>query len=74
MAKSKDTLDNLFAEFTPLLNEETETVETRGVTFWVPVEYKKKYEAIQAKSKRKFSKMLKEVIMKSIDRVEIDPI
>ena len=72
MAKPKDTFEQIFAEFGPLTSEEKETVHTKGVTFWIPDEYKKKYEAIQAKSKRRFSKMLKEVIMKSIDRIEVE--
>jgi predicted DNA-binding protein len=40
------------------------------LTLWVPVEYKAKYDRIQAKSGKRFAKVLKEVIKKSIDRFD----
>jgi hypothetical protein len=45
--------------------------EVEPITFWVPCEYKAKYDLLQAKSGRKFGKLLKEVVKSSIDKVKI---
>lgn len=44
------------------------------VNFWVPVEYKHKYRAIQKASNKRFSKLMKEVIMRCIDKAELEKI
>lgn len=42
------------------------------VTFWLPTETKKKYDRIQKVSKKHFSNVLKDVLIKSIDLVHLD--
>lgn len=39
------------------------------VTFWLPIEYKEKYDTLQGLSRYKFGKLLKEVFKKTIDKV-----
>ncbi|NJM09324.1 MAG: hypothetical protein HC883_00030 [Bdellovibrionaceae bacterium] len=46
-----------------------EVVELGNLSFWVTKEHKEKYEAIQVLSKRRFGKLLKKVLMDSIDKV-----
>lgn len=49
-----------------------QSVPPKGITFWVPAEYKAKYMAIQEKSGRRFGRVLKEILLRSIDKVEIE--
>ena len=47
--------------------------ETRHpVTFWISESYKKKYDMIQVKSRRRLGKLLTEIITQSIDRIAKD--
>jgi hypothetical protein len=48
------------------------TKESAHVTFWVPAEYKAKYDKIQELSRRQFGKFLRGVLMRSIDQVKVD--
>lgn len=43
-----------------------------GVTFWIPADRKVKYDKIQGKSRRRFHKFLKALIIKSIDSVDVE--
>lgn len=70
MMKPKDSIDEIFAEFNASVADQEDTVHCEAFTLWIPSEYKRKYAMIQERSKRRFSKALKSIIMKSIDRVE----
>lgn len=47
-------------------------IETAMISLWIPLSYKEKFDKIQKKSQRKFSKYLKQVVIESIDNVRID--
>jgi hypothetical protein len=44
----------------------------QALTFWIPVEHKEKYDQIQFRSKKRFGKLLKEVLKKSIERFDLE--
>jgi len=68
-----ELLDNIIANFDPTSASEKERVhDGKPLTVWVPLEYKEKFDLIQAKCGRKFSKTLREIIKSAIDRVHID--
>jgi hypothetical protein len=69
--QSIDTVDSLLENIDSLFSEKHGTIELLPITFWLPVDYKEKYDAIQGSTKRKFGKVLKQVLMKSIDKVSI---
>lgn len=59
-----------FAEVFVLSEEKHERTEDREpLTIWITAEYKARYDLLQARSRHKFGKFLKEVIKKSIDKV-----
>lgn len=65
--------NDLFEQFTAESNDmENTPLDKEAITLWIPVEYKEKFDRLQRKSKRRFSKVLKEVVMRSIDRVAVD--
>jgi hypothetical protein len=49
--------------------DKSEAVLRQPVTFWLPANYKEQYDIIQARSRRKFSKVVVEIIMLAIDQV-----
>jgi hypothetical protein len=63
----------LFVEIFEISNEkEVPQSKCNTLSIWVPLEYKEKFNQIQAQSKNKFGKFLKKIIMKTIDKVEVD--
>lgn len=74
--KSKDSLDSIFENFNPVFSHDSEwnPEANKPLTFWLPDEYKAKYDLLQERTKRKFGKLLKEVLKRSIDRVEVEDI
>lgn len=74
--QTPSTIDSMFKEFLETFNapEISEDVPTEWYTmsFYVPLQYKVKFDLIQAKSKKKFGKLLKELIIQSIDKVQIE--
>lgn len=69
---SKETIDSILEGFGPLVKGNEEPIKTLPITFWLPEEYKMKYELIQNKSKRKLGKLLQKVLMKSIDKIDLE--
>lgn len=65
-------LDSLFEGFNLSDVDEGDTEEYRTLSFWFPVEYKEKYDLLQKRSKNKFGKLIKALIMRSIDKVPIE--
>lgn len=66
----KDSIDTIvenfdFAEFT----NEHSTGRGGPITVWLPNEHKAKYDELQTSSGRKFGKLLKEVLKRTIDQV-----
>lgn len=69
--KIDKSLDQIFEEF----DAETtlpQSGERKPITIWVPTEYKNTYDEIQAKTQHKLSKVLKKVVMKSIELAEAE--
>ena len=64
------TIDSILDGFDKLkVNDEVE-VNKKPITFWLPEEYKVKYEMLQGMTKNKFGKLLQEVVKKSIDKID----
>ncbi|MGE0525881.1 MAG: hypothetical protein AB7G93_09575 [Bdellovibrionales bacterium] len=45
--------------------------EWKPIAIWVPIDYKMKYDRIQARTKRRFCKILKDIAMQAIDKVDV---
>jgi hypothetical protein len=72
-----NSIDGLLEEIDLLdLSEPEENAVSRGkgVSFWLPDDYKQKYEVIQRRSKGKFHKLLKRVIKQAIDRAKVSDV
>lgn len=66
--KSKDSLDSIIDNFGPMNASTEDVIETMPVTLWLPKEYKDKFSMLQDRTKRRFGKLAKEVLMKTIDK------
>lgn len=75
MSTNKQTHEDLFAEMLERFDlsdeEDTDREDSAAVTFWIPTEYKDKYDQIQDRSKRKFHKFLKRLFIRQIESVKI---
>jgi hypothetical protein len=65
MSTSDDTFDLFNSE---LPNREAECC----ISVWVPKEYKEKYDLIQKQSRWRFSKFLRQIVKRSIDKVPLE--
>lgn len=63
---AKDVAGDL--DFSDLFIEDNEGEDQ--VNFWIPKSYKAKYQVLQAESKKKLGKLIKDAIMICIDRAE----
>lgn len=59
-------------EFSLTENESDTSVPHEPLTFWIPTEYKSKYDQIQSRSRRRFGKHLKEILKRAIDKIELE--
>jgi hypothetical protein len=69
MSKS---IEELISTFDKKSLEPTIQETRHPVTFWISESYKKKYDMIQIKSRRRLGKLLTEIITQSIDRIAKD--
>lgn len=67
---AKDSLDEVFKKFGPITTDNSITEAGGAITIWLPTDYKSKYDMLQDKTKRKFSKLVREVLKSTIDRAE----
>lgn len=73
MSEKNITLDSVFKSFEGSLNNLNKFSEPRqAITIWVPSEYKTKYDMIQSASKRQFGKLVRELLKKSIDKIDLE--
>jgi CRISPR/Cas system CSM-associated protein Csm2 small subunit len=76
--KSDCNADSMLEDFLDTINTElsNEKFHTnhKPMTLWIPKVYKMKFDLIQGRTNRKFGKILKEVIKKSIDKVDLEAI
>lgn len=68
-----EIIDSIFAELGVPVPRSDQKAQSKTVTFWIPLEYRDKYDEIQRQSNGKFGKLLKEVIKRSIERVSSAP-
>jgi hypothetical protein len=66
------SIDSLIENFDISEGKDENRATLNPFTFWLPHAYKIKYDQIQMRSKRKFGKILKEVLKRSIDKVNLD--
>lgn len=71
--KTNVSLDSILESFT-IDPTYVDLPKVKPITIWIPEEQKEKYDHIQALTKRKFARLLREVIVTSIDRVDLDTI
>ena len=67
--KNDKSLDSILASFEIADLETADREGSKPITIWVPTKVQQKYESLQEKSRRKFGKKLKEVVINSIDKV-----
>jgi hypothetical protein len=70
MSQSKNTLDEVFESFGPLSMNDEDPEQMTCITLWVPVSYKKRYAKLQQASHQKFSKVVREVFIKMVDKAD----
>lgn len=69
----KANLDSIFETIDPTISIDDKGDEKgRVVAFWIPLDYKLKYDLLQGRTKQRFGKKLKELVIKSIDRMDIE--
>lgn len=68
--KAQETLDSVFENMDSMFTGHEEPIETKPVTIWLPVDYKNKFDTLQKSTKRKFGKKIKELVIRSIDKVD----
>ena len=70
-SKQLDTaLDDLMTNINFEKIFEDNSVETDQVNVWVPMAYKERYMKLQRRTKKKFGKLLQEIVMRSIDKAD----
>lgn len=70
----KNSLDSIIDGIDDIFNQDSPIHDRAAITIWVPTEKKEKYESLQGRTRRKFGKKLKEIVIKSIDRVNDEAI
>lgn len=65
---SKKVVDDFLNEFDLSTIYEDDSIDRDQVNIWLPVEYKKKFALAQRRSKKKFGKVAREMLMGLIDR------
>lgn len=68
------SIDGLLGEINDLMSTQADviSIDRKSVTVWIPAEYWKKYDAIQKKSRGKFHKVIRQVMMRAIDSIQIE--
>lgn len=71
-----DTLDSMLEQLTDTfeVNQSAPINDRQAITIWLPEKYKAKYELLQKRSNRKFGKLIREFVKKSIDKVSVEPL
>ena len=67
--EEKISLDSIFESFGPM-TEKKVSEQTKPVTFWIPVKYRTKYDHLQDRTNKQFSKLLIEVLKTTIEKAE----
>lgn len=67
---SKQTINEILEKFDFSKLYEDDEIDREQCNVWIPIEYKGKYARIQTASKKKFSKLLSEVVCLVIDKAD----
>ncbi|CAB4153183.1 hypothetical protein UFOVP610_50 [uncultured Caudovirales phage] len=71
MEHIKNEIDLILRDFNLSLNKNKEKgTSSRTLTLLLPESYKKKFDMLQEITDKQFGKLLKEIIMKSIDKID----
>jgi hypothetical protein len=62
------SLDEIFESFSLESPSPRNVDDGTALTIWIPREYKLKFDMCQARSQKKFGKLLKKLVMTTIDR------
>ena len=71
MSDKKIDLDVLFSDVESLVAKAEQKQSSGGITIWLPLEYKQKYNHLQAITDRKFAHKLKDLLMQALDKVNL---
>lgn len=64
------TINDLLGDFSQATDTDKSLTERRPVTIWLPADAKSRYDKLQEKSGRRFSKKAREVLLALIDCAE----
>ena len=68
---SEKSIDEILKGFDPAAETDTSFHENHTpLTIWLPMSTKAKYDSLQERSRKRFGKVLKQIIIQSIDKVE----
>jgi hypothetical protein len=65
---SNKSLTEILSSFNEL--EKKDFTKTKPFTLWLPEEYKVRYDVLQAKSSRQFTKVIRDLVMYAIDETD----
>lgn len=69
MNKKTIDLDDIFKDVESLIDNGSSKSEMAPITIWVPLEYRQKYNHIQSITKKRFVGKIRELILRSLDKV-----
>lgn len=64
----KKSIDAILDEFDPSSDAGDEPAKAQPLTIWLPVEYKRKYDELQSRTRGRFGKVLKEIVKCAIEK------
>ena len=64
-------IDEMLLSFDPKTVSSEHPPERMALTIWIPAQSKERFDDLQTKTRKKFGKLLAEVIVKSIDKVNL---
>jgi hypothetical protein len=64
------SIDEILEKFSFICRASDERTDLGAITIWLPVKTKAKYDTLQRQSKRRFSRVIKEIVQKAIDRAD----
>lgn len=74
LEKQNTNLDSVFDNLQSDLSDHVVISQRQAITIWLPDEYKIKYDLLQERTKRRFGKLVKELLKKSIDKIDLNSI
>lgn len=72
MGTKNQSIDDIFHEFELEFDKDESAEKHKPVSFWIPEKSKAKYDKIQEKSRQKFGKKIRDVVVALIDRIDVE--